>query len=373
MLPGRNYSPLDYALMARRRVWFIAIPFVRVCFVTLLVSSRLPNEYQSETLIQIVPQQVPDAYVQSTVTIRTEDRLNALRQQVLSRTELERLIGAFDLYRDERARLPMEDVVRAHADAHRRRTVVSATRGGVQDADAFYIRFTYYDPQIAARVTERLGSLFIDQNARDRGALAETTDDFLQTQLAEARKRLETQEQRLEQFREQHAGRLPSQLQFNMQAIQNTQLQLQSLLESLARDRDRKLMLERLHNDAQNAGAVAKQPSVAAPVPTSTSAPEEPRANASSAQLLATARALLARMEVRLKPEHPDVIRTKRQIRNLEEQVAREARRRRRSRPARRPPWPPLRRKCSGLSVFSSSAPKSKASIARWRSRRPKS
>src|SRR5262245_19453760 len=131
--------------------------------------------------------------------------------------------------------------------------VLSMNNSGRHDAEAFYIRFTYHDAETAARVTERLGSLFIDQNARDRGVLADTTDDFLQTQLDEARKALELQEQRLEQFRERHAGRLPSQLQFNMQAIQNTQMQLQSLVESLARDRDRKLMLERLHNDSEKA------------------------------------------------------------------------------------------------------------------------
>ena len=36
-----------------------------------------------------------------------------------------------------------------------------------------------------------------------------------------------------------------------MQAIQNTQLSIQALVESLARDRDRKLMLERLYHDAE--------------------------------------------------------------------------------------------------------------------------
>jgi polysaccharide chain length determinant protein (PEP-CTERM system associated) len=324
VLPGKKYSPLDFAHMAWRRRWLIVVPFVVSVLATLVVSSKLPNQYQSETLIQVVPQQVPDAYVQSTVTIRTEDRLNALRQQVMSRTELERLITSFNLYPDERAQLPMQDVV----ELMRAHTIVDPVLGlnrGRQDAEAFYIRFTYHEAETAARVTERLGSLFIDQNARDRGALADTTDDFLQSQLGEARKRLEVQEQRLEQFREQHAGRLPSQLQFNMQAIQNTQLQLQSLVESLARDRDRKLMLERLYNDAQ---AIQGAPEATSPAPTTepaTPASEPARGGGSAQQQLVMARGLLARMEMRLKPEHPDIIRAKRQIRNLEQQAAKEA------------------------------------------------
>jgi polysaccharide chain length determinant protein (PEP-CTERM system associated) len=326
VLPRKQYSPLDFAHMAWRRRGFIVVPFVACFLVTLIVSSRLPNQYQSETLIQVVPQQVPDAYVQSTVTIRTEDRLNALRQQVMSRTELERLIVEFNLFPEERARLPMQDVV----ELVRERAVVDpvlSLNNSRPDAEAFHIRFTYHDAATSARVTERLGSLFIDQNARDRGALADTTDDFLKTQLAEARKSLELQEQRLEQFRVQHAGRLPSQLQFNMQAIQNTQLQLQSLVESLARDRDRKLMLERLHNDSLQTDPVAIQqdtaPTPAGPI---AEAADLQRAGAGSAQQqLALAQALLSRLETRLKPEHPDIIRVKRQVRDLEQAAAKEA------------------------------------------------
>ena len=320
MLPGKKYSALDLARMAWQRRWFILVPFVACIFMTLVVSSQIRNQYQSETLIQVVPQQVPDTYVQSTVTVRTEDRLNALRQQVMSRTELERLIATFDLYPDELARLPMQDVIEFMRSQTEVEPVVTLNRGR-QDADAFYIRFTYHDAETATRVTERLGSLFIDQNARDRGALADTTDDFLQTQLSEARKRLELQEQRLEQFRERHAGRLPSQLEFNMQAIQTTQLQLQSLVESLARDRDRKLMLERLHNDTE------AEPTPQVPVSSTATgtAPAETGFVGGSAQQLAMARAALTRMETRLKPEHPDIIRAKRQIRDLEEHVAKEA------------------------------------------------
>ena len=90
---------------------------------------------------------------------------------------------------------------------------VQSKRG---DTDAFYVRFTYPDRTLATRVTEKLGGLFVDLNARDRGDLAESTSKFLESQLADTRRRLEEQEQRLEQFRERNAGRLPTQLAFNM-------------------------------------------------------------------------------------------------------------------------------------------------------------
>ena len=88
---------------------------------------------------------------------------------------------------------------------------------------------------------------------------------------------------------------------FNTQAIQNTQMQLQALNESLARDRDRKLMLERLLVDAENL------PTVAPPAP-----PVGPQGDAAAGtpeQQLDVARAALTKLRARFTPEHPDIVR----------------------------------------------------------------
>src|SRR5687767_15663372 len=111
MLPGKTYTIQDAVRLARTYGWIPAVTLVLGLFVALIVSSRQPNLYQSEMLVQIVPQRVPESYVRSTVTVRTEDRLEALAQQVLSRPRLEQLVTDFDLYREERANLPMEDVI----------------------------------------------------------------------------------------------------------------------------------------------------------------------------------------------------------------------------------------------------------------------
>ena len=95
------------------------------------------------------------------------------------------------------------------------------------------------------RVTERLASLFIEENLRDREVLAEGTNQFLEWQLEDARRRLIEHEKKLEMYREQHAGELPSQLESNLQVMQNTQMQIQAMVESINRDRDRRLVMER--------------------------------------------------------------------------------------------------------------------------------
>ncbi len=320
MLPGRKYTAADAPSLLKKYGLMVAAFFLTGAFAALVVSALLPDMYRSEMLVQIVPQRVPDDYVRSTVTIRTEERLSALSQQVMSRTQLERLIHQFNLFPSELAKLPMEDVVGLMRVAIQ----VDPVRPSRNEAaDAFVLRFTYPDAQLATAVTGQLGALFIDQNAVDRGALAEATSTFLQSQLEESRTRLEAQERRLEEFRERHSGRLPSQLEFNMQAIQSTQLQLQALVESLARDRDRKMLLERMYAEA------SAEPAPAPPTaPMATGAPVDPAAPATPQtpqQQLDAARSSLDRLLTRLTPEHPDIIRTKRLIEELERKVKADA------------------------------------------------
>ena len=203
-------------------------------------------------MIQVVPQRVPESYVSSTVTERVEDRLRALAQQVLSRTQLEKLITEFNLFPDERRKRPMEDVVQLMTERVLIEPLATAqtSRARSPSPKRSACRSTTRTPVIAQKVVERLASFFIDTNARERGTQADQTSSFLEAQMADARSRLEAQEKKLKTFRERNSGRLPTQTQTNMQAIQNTQLALQAMVESLARDRDRKLMLERLYTDA---------------------------------------------------------------------------------------------------------------------------
>ena len=303
MVPGKKYTPEDFLDIARRRIWLIIIPFVLVSTATAIVAKRTPNLYRSETVILVVPQRIPESYVRSTVTSRIEDRLQSIGQQILSRTRLERIILDFDLYASDRRTAPMENVV----EIMRRDIEVETVKG-----DAFKVTYVSGDPKAAMEVTNRLASLFIEENRRDREVLADGTNQFLESQLEDARRRLAEHEKKVQEYRQQYTGELPTQVQSNLQVIQNTQLQVQAIVESIDRDRDRRIVLERSIADAsaadeRSAGAETS------PVEAQTSQEEGE---------LETARRTLRDLQARLTSEHPDVVRAKRQLRELEAKAA---------------------------------------------------
>jgi len=322
MLPGRELT-IDATLkLLRRRPWLLIVPVFLGVMGGLLYSRTQPSLYRSDAVVQVVPQRIPNTYVESTVTARVEDRLSSIAQQALSRTQLEAVIVEFDLYPTERSRA-LDDVFELMASRVRVAPVAASGRSARNTGiDAFRVSFDYGDPRIARDVVAKLSGFFIDRNAIERGSQADQTSAFLEAQLADARARLEAQEKRLETFRQRNAGRLPTQMQTNMQAIQNVQMTLQAMVESLARDRDRKLVLERLYDDA-----AADSPAAAPSTPTAPRAGETGPTlppGATARQRLDAARNLLAQMEVRLSPKHPDVVRTKRLIEELERLAAAE-------------------------------------------------
>src|SRR5499426_9752 len=185
MLPGKTYNPEDLVRIIKDRIWVLLVPFAIISAATALVVHTLPDRYRSETVILVVPQRVPEEYVRSTVTTRIEDRLQSLVQQILSRTRLERIVRDFDLYAKERKTGIMEDVI----ERMRRDIGVEVLRG-----DSFRITYMGDNPRTVMQVTERLASLFIEENLRDREVLAEDTNQFLEAQLEDARHRLLEQE-----------------------------------------------------------------------------------------------------------------------------------------------------------------------------------
>jgi polysaccharide chain length determinant protein (PEP-CTERM system associated) len=302
MLPGKVYGPETLLQAFRRHFWLLAVPLAIVSAGAAVVARRLPPRYHAEALILVVPQKVPESFVKSTVTTRLEDRLDTIQQTILTRTRLEKIVTDMNLYPEQRRAGIMQDIVdnMRTNDLH-----LQIVKG-----DAFRVSFDAPDPAVAAKVTDRLASLFIEESLRDRANQSEGTSAFLESELEDARRRLIEQEKKLQNFKTKFSGQLPNQLTGNLQSLQNTALQRQSLLESMNKARDRRLIVQRQLAEAQ-ATLNALQAQAAA----------NPGAGAggnSTADQLAKAQALLVALkEAGDLDTHPDVVAANRRVAEL--------------------------------------------------------
>jgi polysaccharide chain length determinant protein (PEP-CTERM system associated) len=313
VLPGKKYLPEDFIRLAWRRKWFIVAPFVIATIGAAVYGQLLPDRYRSDTLILVVPQRVPDSYVRSTVTTPIEQRLQSIREQILSRTRLETIIRDLDLYKDARETRIMEDIVQGM----RNDINIQVVRG-----DAFRVSYVSDSARTAMQVAERIGSSFIEENLRDRAVQADSTNQFLESQLQDTRRRLLEQERRVEDYKRRYTGQLPSQLESNLQVLQNVQLQIQAVVESINQDRNQRLVLER--SLADGLAVPDESPSISPPVVIDPTDPVQ-AASGSAQQTVESLKTALRAMELRLRPEHPDIKKMKRIIEEAEKKAAAEA------------------------------------------------
>ena len=286
-----------YVDLVFRRRWLVIIPFCLAMIVGIYLAIALPRIYQASTLILVRPQRVPEKYVSSIVDSDIESRINTISQQILSRTNLEKVINQFNLFsKPDQEKMFMEDKIASL----RRRIKIDVARTRRQDADAFSISFNGTDPQLVMRVANGLATFFIDENLKVREAQAIGTSDFLDDELVTMRKRLEGVEQQLKDYRIQYMGELPDQLEANLRIIDRLQMQLNAKQESLRDEKSRLSVLE---------GQIAANRKFLS----------ESGAVEGGSVSLEQLRAQLAALRASYTDSHPDVIRLRDKIANLEE------------------------------------------------------
>ncbi len=219
----------------RRKDIAIAI-FLVVLPLAVYLAMSLPNVYRSSTMILVTPQKLPSNYVSSTVTSSIEQRMQAVSQQILSRTILETIIHEFKLFPDETSPVSIDGQV-----ANLRKRITLA----INRSDSFTLSFDAETPDRAMQVTRRLASLFIETNLKAREQQATGTTSFINAETDRLRKELEEQEVEVNKFKAQYRSELPEQLDSNLRVSDQYRRELESGLLRLSSLQERKAALEK--------------------------------------------------------------------------------------------------------------------------------
>lgn len=157
------------------------------CALAVAVSFLLPQTYTSTAVMRIPPPLVPASLTRKIAASPPGEKLQRLEEVVLSRTSLEGLITQpwLDLYKEERLREPMEDIVRRMRDRDIQIHMVSAAPGSPHRAPAFLISFSYPDSDKAQAVVRDLVTRFTEQNIIDERTLARASGDAKAIEIAE--------------------------------------------------------------------------------------------------------------------------------------------------------------------------------------------
>ena len=301
----RQLTPADYLAMLRRRWILIGVLTLIGGPLAYAVSKTLPSKYTSQTSVLIEQPTVPKDFIRPVVTEDISQRLASMKQQILSRSRLEPIITQFGLYPDEVKNVPMEDLVGRLQKAVDVIPIRAMEETSTQ-LPGFNVTVTLENPRMAQSVCTAITSMFIAENLRLRQQHSEDTTEFLAQQLADAKKRLDDQDEKVRAFKSRYLGSLPDQEQTNLNILMGLTSQLDAATQALSRAQQDKSFIQSSLNQALDAWQAAQNG-------------HNPQTLEQQLTFLQTQ---LAELQNRYTDSYPDVVRTKNEIAALKSKIA---------------------------------------------------
>lgn len=281
-------------ILERWRGWILAAA-LGGCLAGFFAYLVLPASYLSSTTILVEPQNVPENYIKSTVTLAIDQRIYTLQERVTGYQSLNELIDKVGVERLDPSGKQTREAIMSEIRKHLGVEVLAGKTG----APVFELFYSAADPQLASDVVKEIAGLFVEENLKDRARQATATAEFLDKELDRLRDEVSVQEDRIRDFNFGALGTLPSQLDTNLRELDRLNLELQATLESQAAATQRVAMLRRQLGGSE--GSSETPSSLQALV------------RAAQQELLAARRAFTE--------EHPNVRHLMAEIEDLEQQI----------------------------------------------------
>jgi succinoglycan biosynthesis transport protein ExoP len=170
---------------------------------------------------------------------------------------------------------------------------LSRTERGRPTTIGLKISYIGLDARTAAAVPNALATMYVDENTRIREHQTAQMAEFLKAQLTTTRQAVDVQQARLNRFKEQRAGQLPEQVSINMVTLERLNTRLRLNIDDQFKIREQQDRLAGVAPAAEDAS-----------------------------DALLKLKQHLAELQSKFTDQHPDVIRTKAQIAQMERERA---------------------------------------------------
>jgi len=309
----RQRKPGEYLRILQRRKWLIILPVIAITTAVSWVVVKLPDVYESTTLIVVKPSTLPNSVVPTVTEENLTRQLANISQVVTSRSSLEPLVEKYELYKAERLRgEAMESVI----EMLRKDINVSVNKSRSDITDGFDITFRYRDPKLAQAVTAELASKYISAQTSNMMTSTAAAKQFIDAQVNQAREELAGIDKQRLDFMSTHVGNLPSEAESLFNQLSGLREEQKALMAEVGRLQDRR-------SAAANQLVLMKQSSVQI-IEDAAESLTDPKTTMAWSQLITRKASLegeLTSLRQQYKEIHPDVLAKQKEVQQVQEQM----------------------------------------------------
>src|SRR6266576_2341379 len=225
----------EYANIALKRKWLILLPTVAIGLSIAYAVYRLPDVYESVTLIVVKPSTLPHTVVPAVAEETLTRELTSISQVVTSRSSLQPLMEKYDLYHEERLRgEPMELLI----DGMRKQIKVEVNTTRNEITNGFNITYRGPDPKTTQAVAAELAGKYIDEQTKGTVNAGTSAKQFIEEQVRQAKEELDSIDSQRLTYLQQNMNNLPSQSQALVGRLTALHEGQKALISELGRSRD---------------------------------------------------------------------------------------------------------------------------------------
>lgn len=306
---GKSFT--EYLAVFQRRRKLILFTSFGLLTVSLALAFLWPPTYKSTATILIEEQEIPSDLVRSTITSYADQRIETIKQQVMSRTTLWMVVEQFNLYQEERKSSPTEEIVKRfikdiEVEVMSADVVDKRTQHATKATIAFTVTYQNRSPELAQQVANELTSLFLGENLKSRERQAQEATSFLQQEAENLAQHINDIDEKIAKFKRRANGALPELTALNQQLMNQAERELMDVDQQMRSLEERKTYLE---------GELA------------TIKPNTPILSVTgerildSTERLRALRAEYAAASANLSADHPDIVKMKQEIEALEKET----------------------------------------------------
>lgn len=309
----RQRKPSEYLKILQRRKWLIILPVIAITTAVAWVVYKLPDVYQSTTLIVVKPSTLPTSVVPTVTEEGLTRQLTSIAQVVTSRSSLEPLVEKYGLYQTERLRgEPMESVI----DMVRDNINVEVNTSRNDITNGFNISYRYRDPKTTQAITSELASKYISAQTNNVVVSTAAARAFMDNQVNQARAALAEVDQQLLEFKSNNLGNLPSEAQALFNQLAGLREEQKALIAEVGRLQDRRAA-------AANQLVLIRQNNMQI-IEDAAENLTDPKSTMAWSQLVGRKASLegeLTRLRQELREKHPDVLAKQKEVDQVKEQM----------------------------------------------------